>query len=76
MKGHGGVFATEGKGAMYGSLMKLKLNSISSTETETEIVVVGEKLLKLMWFHLYYETQGGYAQEDILMQDSQSCVLF
>ena len=33
MKGYGGVFATEGKGAMYSSLTKLKLNTISSTET-------------------------------------------
>ena len=73
MKGHGGVFATEGKDAMYSSSTKLKLNTISSTKTE--IVAVGEKLPKSMWFWLYRIAQGGYAQEDILMQDNQSCML-
>ena len=48
MKGRGGVFATEEKGAMYSSSIKLKLNTISSTKTE--IVTVGEKLPKSMWF--------------------------
>ena len=48
MKGHDGVFATEGKGAMYSSSIKLKLNTISSTKTK--IVVAGEKLPKSMQF--------------------------
>eukprot|EP00536_Pseudo-nitzschia_multiseries_P017800 jgi/Psemu1/52590/gm1.52590_g len=32
MKGHAGVFATEGKGAMYSASTKLKLNTSSSTD--------------------------------------------
>ena len=71
MKGIDGVFATEGKDAMYSSSTKLKLNSISLTKTE--IVAVGKKLPKsMMWFWLYHIAQGGYVQEDILMQDNQS----
>ena len=34
MNGHGSDFATEGKGTMYSSSTKLKLNTISSTGTE------------------------------------------
>jgi hypothetical protein len=73
MKGHGGVFVTEGKGAMYSSSNKLKLNTLSSTETE--FVTVGEKLPKSMWFRLFRIAQGGYAGEDVLMQDNQSAIL-
>ena len=73
MKGHGGLFVTEGLGAMYSQSTKLKLNTISSTETE--LVTVGEKLPKCIWFRLYRIAQGGYANEDILMQDNQSTIL-
>ena len=70
MRGHDGVFATEGKGTMYSSSTKVKLNIISSTKTE--IVAVGENLPKSMWVRLYRFAQGGYAQEDILMQESRA----
>jgi hypothetical protein len=73
MKGHVGVFATEGKGAMYSSSNKLKLNTISLTETE--VVSDGEKLPKSLWYRLFCIAQGGYANEDILMQDNQSAIL-
>ena len=73
MKGHGGMFCIEGKGAMYSSSTKLELNTISSTETE--VVTVGEILPKSMWFRLFRIAQDGYAKEYVLMQDNQSTIL-
>jgi hypothetical protein len=69
MKGHIGVYATEGTGAMYSSSNKMKLNTISSTES------VGEKLPKCLWYRMFRIAQGGYANEDVLMQDNQSAIL-
>lgn len=75
MKGHGGVFASEGKGAMYSSSTKLKLNPLRPTESE--LVTVGEKLLKSVWFRLFCIAQEGrYSNEDTrLLQDNQSAML-
>jgi len=73
MAGHGGMFATEAKGAVYSGSNKLKLNTISSTETE--LVTVGEKLPKILWYRLFRIAQGGYAQGDIILQDNQSTIL-
>ena len=47
MKGHSGKCVTEGKGGVYSSSTKHKLNTLSSTEAE--IVNVGEKLPKSIW---------------------------
>jgi len=73
MKGHAGVYATEGKGAIYSASTKLKLNTLSSTETE--LVTVGEKLPKSLLYRQFRIDQGGYADADILMQDNQSAML-
>jgi len=51
MKGHVGVYATKGQGAMYSSSSKIKLSTTSSTETE--VVSIGEKLPKSLWFRLF-----------------------
>ena len=48
MKGHVGTYASMGKGAVLSSANRIKLNTPSSTETE--IVAVGEKLTKIIWF--------------------------
>ena len=48
MKGHVGIYASMGKGAVISSANRIKLNTTSSTETE--IVDVGEKLPKYIWF--------------------------
>ena len=73
MKGHVGVYSTEGKGAMLSLSNKLKLNTTSSTESE--IVAVGEKLPKALWYRLFRIARGGCAKEDVLMQDNQSAML-
>jgi hypothetical protein len=73
MRGHAGVFVTAGKGALYASSTKNKLNTTSSTESE--IVSVGEKLPKFLWFRHFRISQGGSDREDILYQDNESAIL-
>ena len=73
MRGHIGIFAIDRKGAMYSSSGKMKLNTVSSTETE--LVTVGEKLAKVIWFQKFRIAQGGNSKEDVLMQDNQSAML-
>ena len=48
MKGYAGMYVTEGKEASISSAGKTKLNTVSLTETE--IVVVGEKLPRCVWY--------------------------
>ena len=62
MKGHSGEFVTEGKGGVYSSSTKQKLNTLSSTESE--IVTVGEKLPKSIWYQYFRIEQGGSSIED------------
>ena len=47
-KGHASVYVIDIKGASISASGTCKLNTISSTETE--IVVVGEKLPRCVWF--------------------------
>ena len=74
MKGHGGVFATLGSGSVYSASTKCKLNTISSTETE--LVVVGERLPKHIWFRYFSSNQSNNpTQIDTLYQDNTSTML-
>ena len=62
-----------GKGAVISSANRIKLNTTSSTETE--IVAIGEKLTKYIWFRCLREALSGFANEDILYQDTKSSML-
>jgi hypothetical protein len=73
MKGHVGLYASEGKGALISASIKCKLNTTSLTETE--IVSVGEKMLKFVWFRHFRIEQGGIPTEDVLHQASQSAMV-
>ena len=73
MKGHSGEFVTLGKGAVFSSATKQKYNAISSTKTE--IITVGEKLPKNIWFRYYQIEQGSSSIEDVVLQDNQSAML-
>ena len=64
-KGHSGLYATMGKGAMINVSKKLGLNTLSSTETE--IVSTVERLLKCVWFRYFCILQGDKPVQDILM---------
>ena len=48
MKGHVGTYTSMGKGAVISSANRIKLNTTSSTKNE--IVAVGEKLPRYIWF--------------------------
>jgi hypothetical protein len=73
MRGHAGVMVTGGSGTLYASSTKTKLNTTSSTETE--IVSVGEKLPKHLWFRYFRVAQGGDSKEDVLYQDNEASIL-
>ena len=74
MKGHAGVWVTEGTGTIYAASTKNKLNVVSSTEAE--IVSVGEKLPKHIWYRKYRIAQENKEEKpDILYQDNESAIL-
>jgi len=72
-KGHSGLFATLGLGAMLNVPKKLGINTTSSTETE--VVPAGERLPKCTWFRYFRIEQGEDAKEDVLLQDNKSAIL-
>ena len=51
MKEHAGMYVTKGIGAIILSAGKTKLNTVSSTETE--VVAVGEKLPRCIWYRYF-----------------------
>ena len=55
MKGRAGVYTTMGTGAVYASSTNSKINTVSSTETE--VMSVGEKLEKHLWFRSFVVKQ-------------------
>jgi hypothetical protein len=73
MKGHVGMMVTGGVGTIFASSTKAKLNTTSSTETE--VVAVGERLPKHIWFRYFRLAQGGDNREDVLYQDNQAAML-
>lgn len=73
MKAHTGMYVTKGKGASMSVLVRYKLNTTSSTETE--IVAVGEKLLKCVWDQHFCIKEGGSTNEDVMYQDNKSTIL-
>ena len=72
-KGHSGLFATQGKGAMIN--VSKKLGVVTTSSTETEIVSTGERLPKCTWFRYFRLAQGEEESEDILMQDNKSAIV-
>ena len=72
-RGHSGLYATMGKGAMINVSKKLGLNTLSSTETE--VVSTGERLPKCIWFRYFRICQGDEPVEDVLMQDNKSAMI-
>ena len=71
MKSHTGGFMSMGKGTMYGTSTKQKLNTKSSTEAE--LVGVDDCMPQILWTR-YFLMQQGYNVENKLMQDNQSAI--
>jgi hypothetical protein len=73
MRSHSGSFMTFGKGMMNGGSNKQKLNTTSSTETET--VVVHDYMPAVLWTRYFIEEQGYPMKPSIIHQDNQSAML-
>ena len=75
MKGHAGVYVTEGKRASMPLAGKTKLNTVSSTKTD--LVVISEKLPRFFWCQYFQVEQSPdcLANEDIICQDNKSIML-
>ena len=71
LKGHAGVWVTEGMGTT--SSTKNKLNVTSFTEAET--VSVLEKLPKHIWYWKYCVEQEKETKLDVLYQNNESAML-
>ena len=73
MRGHtGGVF-TLGKGAIYSTSTRQKINTKSSTETE--LVAAGEVLTQAIWCKNFIEEQLNIKSKITLLQDNMSAML-
>ena len=76
-KGHGGVCVTTGTtGAIYASSTKIKIITVSSTETAV-VISVSEKLPKHLWLGNFAVEQSGDPLHRIyfLYQDNKSIII-
>ena len=73
MKSHTGGVMSLGKGAIYGTSTRQKLNTTSSTESE--LVAVNDVLPQILWTRYFLEAQGYKVKDNILYQDNQSAML-
>lgn len=73
MKSHTGSAMFMGKGAVYSSSSKQKLNTRSSTEAE--LVAVNDVMGQVLWTRLFLEAQGYEVTDSKLYQDNLSAML-
>jgi hypothetical protein len=73
MKGHTGGNMTLGKGSVYGTSTRQKINTRSSTEAE--LVGVNDVMPQVLWTRYFLSAQGYDTTENIVYQDNQSAIL-
>ena len=73
MRGHTGGCFTLGKGALYCTSTRQKLNTRSSTESE--LVAANDVLLQGIWTKHFLESQGYHLGSISLLQDNMSAIL-
>jgi hypothetical protein len=73
MRSHTGAVMSMGKGAVFATSTKQKLNTKSSTEAE--IVSVNDAMPQLLWTRYFLQTQGYDVHDSIVFQDNQSAML-
>ena len=73
MRSHTGGCMTLGRGVIYGTPRRQKLNTKSSTEAE--LVAADDIMPQLLWTRYFLEAQGYDIKENILYQDNQSAML-
>ena len=69
-KGHPGLLAALGRGAMANASKKLGASAASYAEAEA--ASTGERLPKRAWLRCFRAEQGGSGKEDVLLQGSKS----
>ena len=73
MKSHTGGCLSLGKGTIYGTSTRQKLNTRSSTETE--LIAVDDCMPQIMWTRYFLEAQGYKCRDNIVYQDNKSTIL-
>ena len=73
MKSHTGAVMTLGRGAMYASSTRQKLNGRSSTEGE--LIGVSDVLPYVVWTRYFLEAQSYPVTESIIFQENKSAML-
>ena len=73
MKSHTGGSMTLGKGTVYGTSTRQKINTKSSTEAE--LVGLNDVLPQILWTRYFLEAQGYKVRDSIVHQDNQSTIL-
>ena len=73
MKSHIGGCMSLGKGTIYGTSIRQKLNTKSSTEAE--VVGVDDVLPQVLWTRYFMQAHGYEVNDNIMYQDNQSAML-
>ena len=73
MRSHTGGTLTLGKGSIYSTSTRQKLNTKSSTEAE--LVGVDDVMPQILWTRYFLQEQGYAACESIIYQDNKSAML-
>lgn len=73
MKRHMGGMMTLGRGAVYGTSTRQKLNTCSSTEAE--LVAVNDVLPQVLWTRNFLQEQGFEVRDNVVFQDNQGAML-
>eukprot|EP00978_Attheya_sp_CCMP212_P015133 scaffold38933_cov32-Attheya_sp.AAC.1 len=73
MRSHTGATMTLGKGSIYSTSTRQKLNTKSSTEAE--LVGVSDAMSQILWTRYFMEAQGYGVDENVVGQDNMSTML-
>ena len=73
MKSRTGIYMSLGKGRIYGSSSKQKINILSSTHAE--LVGVSDAMPKILWCRRFMESQGCIVEDVHVYQDNESAIL-
>ena len=73
LRSHTGGTMSLGKGSIYSSSIRQKLNTRSSTEAE--LVGVNDMMGLILWTRNFLEAQGYEVKDNVLYQDNESAIL-
>ena len=73
MRSHTGATMSLGKGSIYSTSTRQRLNTTSSTEAE--LVGVADAMPMILWTRYFLEAQGYHVNDSVVYQDNQSAML-